>query len=269
MFIIGVIQDSFKQLKSLKYLDLSRTNLLNLDACIFFQLSGLTTLSIERLLFNCSSCWLSIGRKKSLQILGHCFYNRKLQKIDSLTDEQMQDACSKSSIDCTIDYCEPGSIGYQKKIETVFSLSKDPHITKSRKTEILLSITFSIITLSIIAAVIILLYRWRQNKKPFCCHLAQTTATAEESRRRRQQIIDKNPTVIESVVTHGANMNVPTYSHQNYAYTNDETSNNKRKLFNPMFADSPSSDIRHHQQQSIMVSNDSTSHSSQLYSENL
>ncbi|CAF3988424.1 unnamed protein product [Rotaria sp. Silwood2] len=265
-----VIQDSFKYLKSLKYLDLSNTNLLDLDACIFIQLTGLKILSIEHISLNCTSCWLSIARKNSLEIFGQCLNEKKMQHINSLTDKQIQYACSKSSIDCSLDYCEPGSINHQQKSDKLVSSAKNSHTTKKRTIEVMLSIIFSIITLIIVITVIIFISRWRQNKKLFCCHFRQTTktTTAEETRRRRQQIIDKNPTVIESVVTHGANMNVPSYPCQNYAYINDETSNNKRKLYNPMFADSPTSDIRQ-QQQSVMVSNDNSSYNSQLYSEKL
>ncbi|CAF0990089.1 unnamed protein product [Rotaria sp. Silwood1] len=262
-----VIQDSFKYLKSLKYLDLSNTNLLDLDACIFIQLTGLKTLSIQYVLLNCTSCWLSIARKTSLQIFGQCFNEKTIQHIDSLTDRQIQSACSRSSIDCSFDYCEPGSINHQKKSNELVSLTKNSHITRKRTIEIMLSIIFGIIAIIIVITLIIFISRWKQNKRLFCCRCPQTTV-AEETRRRRQQIIDKNPTVIESVVTHGANMNVPSYPYQNYAYVNDEASNNKRKLYNPMFADSPTSDIRH-QQQSVMTSNDSIFYNSQLYSENL
>ncbi|CAM4868123.1 unnamed protein product [Rotaria socialis] len=273
-----VVQDSFKYLKSLKYLDLSHTNLLNLDACIFIQLIGLQSFSIELQSVNCTSCWLYIAKKKSPQIFGHCLDEKKIQRIDSLTDEQIKNACSQSSIDCTIDYCDPGSMKHhQQKVDTLFPLDTTPHLTKKRTIKLIFGTLFSIITLSIAIAFIILIIRRKQNKKILCCDLSQTTTTittttttttAEETRRRRQQIIDKNPGVIESVVTHGANMNVPSHPYENYAYCNDENSNNKRKLYNPMFADSPTSDIRQ-QQQSIMVSNDSTSQSSQLYSENL
>ncbi|CAF3826440.1 unnamed protein product [Rotaria sordida] len=268
-----IIQDSFKYLKSLNYLDLSNTNLLDLDACIFIQLTGLKILSIEHILFNCTSCWFSIARKNSLQIFGQCLNEKIIQNINSLTDKQIQYACLKSSIDCSLDYCEPGSINYQQKSNQLISLVKNSHITKKRTIEIIFSI---IILIIMIITLIIFISRWKQNKKLFCCLFSQTTTTTtttEETRRRRQQIIDNNPTVIESVVTHGANMNVPSYSCQNYSKFNDETSNNKRKLYNPMFADSPTLDIRHQQQQqqqqSVMASNDNTSHNSQLYSEKL
>ena len=253
----------------MKYLDLSSTNLFDLDACIFNQLKGLKTLEIERVSFNCTSCWIPIARQNSLQISGQCLDNRTIQRFDSLTDKQLQHACSKSSIDCLLDYCEPGSIISEKKSDKLFSSPRSSNPVKTRTIEIILGVIFSIIAIIIVITFIILISRWRQGKKLFCFQLPQTTTIAEATRRRRQhhkQIIDNNPAVIESVVTHGANMNVPPYPHQNYAFVNDKTSNNKRKLYNPMFADSPTSAI---QQSSIMVSNDNTSHNSQLYSENL
>ncbi|CAF1166958.1 unnamed protein product [Adineta steineri] len=277
-----IIQDSFKYLKSLQYLDLSSTSLLEFDACILFPLIGLKTLRLEHVTLNCTSCWLPIARENSLQLFGQCLNNQTIQSFDSLTDKQFQYACSKSSIDCTSDYCEPGSINHDGIIHKTFSLSKTSYKIKNPTVKIILSIVFSIITFIISILFIILLSRWKQGKKLFCCHFLQTTTAttiAEATRRRRQhhkQIIDNNPVVIESVVTHGANMNVPPYPHNNYAYLNDEISNNKRKLYNPMFADSPTSDIRQQQQQQqqqppvvVVVSDDSTSYNSHSYSEQL
>jgi len=110
----------------------------------------------------------------------------------------------------------------------------------------------------IIITVIILIYRWRKGRKIFCCDfLSPTSSTMTGITRRRhhqKQIIDNNPTVIESVVTHGANMNVSSYRHENDAYFNESTTNSKRKHYNPMFKDSPISDIRRHQ--SAQESND-------------
>jgi hypothetical protein len=118
----------------------------------------------------------------------------------------------------------------------------------------------------IILTIIILIYRWRKGKDLLCCDFFPTTSsrinevTRHHRRQHQKQIIDNNPTVMESVVTHGANMDIPSYS-------NETTSNTKRKLYNPMFTDSSSSDIRPHQ--SIMLSNDSCFQNNQLYSENL
>jgi hypothetical protein len=186
--------------------------------------------------------------------------------LDSLTNQQLEHTCSKSSIDCSLDYCEPGSIIHEQNSDKLLSIPKNSSITKTRTIVFILGM----IALSLFILFIISIFRWRKSKKIFCCHFSQTTTTiAEATRRRRQhhkQVIDSNPAVIESVVTHGANMNVPPYPHNNYAYLNDETSQNKRKLYNPMFADSPTSDIR---QQSVMVSNDNTSHNNYLYSEHL
>ncbi|CAF0783042.1 unnamed protein product [Adineta ricciae] len=270
-----VIQDSFKYLKSLQYLDLSSTNLLDFDACIFIQLTGLQILRIEHVSFNCTSCWLPIARKKALELSGHCLNNQTIQSFVSLTDKQFPYACSKSSIDCSTDYCEPGSLNSTKAMSKSRLSSKTSDRVKTLTAEIIVGILFSIITLVIIILSIVLVTRWKQGRPIFCCHFSQTSPTiAEATRRRRQhhkQIIDSNPVVIESVVTHGANMNVPPYPHHNYAYFNDETSNNKRKLYNPMFADSPALDIRHQQQQSVIVvvSDDSISQNSQFYSEHL
>jgi len=227
---------------------------------------GLKTLQIERVSLNCTSCWLLIARKNSLEISGQCFYNRTIQNLDSLTNQQLEHTCSKSSIDCSLDYCEPGSIIHEQNSDKLLSIPKSSYITKTRTIVFIVGM----IALSLFILFIISIFRWRKSKKFFCCHFSQTTTTiAEATRRRRQhhkQVIDSNPAVIESVVTHGANMNVPPYPHNNYAYLNDETSQNKRKLYNPMFADSPTSDIR---QQSVMVSNDNTSHNNYLYSEHL
>ena len=261
--ILGIIQDSFKYLKSLKYLDLSSTNLVDLDACIFIQLTGLKTLHIERISLNCTSCWLIIARKHSLHISGQCLFNQTIRHLDSLTDHQLEHTCSKSSIDCSKDYCEPGSIISDKLV--IVSRSS-VFINTPTIVWILAVIGFVILISSIIAIV-----RWRKSEKLLCCHVSETTSTAEETRRRRRehhkQIIDSNPAVIESVVTHGANMNVPPYSHPNCAYQNDETSKNKRKLYNPMFADSPTTaDSR---QQAVNISNDSDLQDNYFYSEHL
>ncbi|UJR21069.1 hypothetical protein I4U23_024169 [Adineta vaga] len=271
-----IIQDSFKYLKSLQYLDLSSTNLFHFDACIFIQITGLQIFHIEHVSLNCTSCWLPIARKKGLQLSGHCLNNNTIQSFDSLSDKQFQYACSKSSIDCSLDYCEPGSLNHTKQMDKSLSSPRTSRRIKTRTIEIILGIVFSIIILIVITVCIILFIRWKQGRPVFCCHLSQTSPTttiAEATRRRRQhhkQIIDSNPVVIESVITHGANMNVPPYPYQNYAYFNDETSNNKRKLYNPMFADSPALDIRHPQQPVIdIVSDDSISQNSQFYSEHL
>jgi len=241
--------------------------LFDLDACIFIQLTGLKTLKIERVSLNCTSCWLLIARKNSLEISGQCLSNRTIRQLNSLNDQQLEHTCSKSSIDCSLDYCEPGSIIHHQQSDKLFSVLKNSDIKKIP----LIIIILGLIAFIILIIFILSIFRCRKSQNIFCCHFPQTTTIAEATRRRREhhkQIIDNNPAVIESVVTHGANMNVPQYPHQNYAYLNDETSTNKRKLYNPMFADSPTTDIRQ-QQQPVMVSNDSTSHSNYLYSEHL
>jgi hypothetical protein len=260
LIIIGIIQDSFKYLKSLKYLDLSSTNLIDLDACIFIQLISLKTLQLERNSLNCTSCWLLIARKNSLHIFGECLTNRTIRHLDSLTNQQLEHACSKSSIDCSKDYCEPGLIIHQSTSDRLVSSVRTSSIIKTRTIVFILGIIAFVALIILIISII----RWRKTR---------TISTAEETRRRRRehhkQIIDNNPAVIESVVTHGANMNVPSYPHQNCAYINDETSKNKRKLYNPMFADSPTSDNRQQQQQAVNVSNDNESQNNYLYSEHL
>ena len=250
LIILGIIQDSFKYLKSLKYLDLSSTNLVDLDACIFIQLISLQTLQLERNALNCTSCWLVIAQKNSLHITGECLINRTIRHLDSLTNQQLDHACSKTSIDCSKDYCEPGLIVHQPTSDRIFS---SPKASPTMKTGTIVFI-LGIIALVGFIILIISIVRYRKN---------QTVTTTEETRRREhhKQIIDRNPAVIESVVTHGANMNVPSYPHQNYAYVNDETSKNKRKLYNPMFADSPTLDIH--------VSNDRDSPDNYFYSEHL
>lgn len=268
-----MVQDSFKNLKNLKFLDVSETNIVDLDACIFIQLTGLEIFQVKRVSLKCKSCWLSIAREKRFQIFGQCYDENMNRQINSLTDKQIEHGCLQSSINCSFDYCEPGSINQINSSENQSSLMKYAPIRKKDTIEIILVIVFSMIILTTLVTCVVVIFRWKQNKQFLCCHFRQTTSTAattmkKETRRHRQQIIDKNPTVIESVVTHGANMNVPSYPYRNDAYFNDETANNKRKLYNPMFADSPTSDSRHHQQ-TIMVSSDSTSHNSELYSENL
>ncbi|CAF4550429.1 unnamed protein product [Rotaria sp. Silwood1] len=271
-----IIQDSFKYLKSLKYLDLSSTNLFDVDGCIFIQLTGLRTLKIERVSINCSSCWLPIAKKNSIILFGQCLNNMTIQRLDSLTNEQLHYSCSKSSIDCSLDYCEPGSFNFEYKsfsFDKLSDLTKNSNTSKNQTIKIILSIIFSIIAFIIIILLIILIYRWKQGKNLICCQfLSTTTSTMTEITRRhrrqhQKQIINKNPTVIESIITHGANMNVPPYPRHNNEYSTEATSNNKRKLYNPMFMNSPKSDTRYHQ--STIVSDDNCSHSNQMYSENL
>lgn len=236
-----LVQDSFKYVKSLAYLDLSRTNLYNLDACIFVQLVSLKILQIEYISMNCTSCWLLIARKNALQIHGQCYSNESQRDIRSLTTDHLEEACSKTSIDCSKDSCEPGRIEYEdKKLIDIKSSSLF-------KTSTILFI-LGMICLSLFIVFLLGFYRWKKKKQIFCCQFSlqrKTTTIAEATRRQREhhkQIINHNPAVIESVVTHGANMNVPSYPYQNDGYFNDETSKNKRKLYNPMFADSSTTD---------------------------
>ena len=266
---IGITQDSFKYLKSLKYLDLSRTNLFDFDGCEFIPLIGLRTLRLESLSLNCSSCWLPIAKEKSVQLFGQCRFNTSTQSLDTLTDKQLAHVCGKSSIDCSVDSCEPGSIVPHQKSESRPVPAKELRPGQTRTIEVILGLLFGLITLAILVILLILWLRWKQGRTLSCCRFYQaTTSIAEATRRRREhrkQIIDSNPAVIESVVTHGADMNVPPHSHHNYSYFNEETSNNKRKLYNPMFADSPTGDSRHGQQ-AAAVSNDQTSSNNQFYS---
>ena len=245
-----MIQDSFKYLKSLKHLDLSSTNLFDLDACIFVQLIGLQTLHIEHLSLNCTSCWLLIARKNALYISGQCLANDTFRQFDTLTDYQLDDACSKTSIDCSKDYCEPGSI-VSNQFSTV--IRRSPLIKTPLKITILV-----VIGLIIVKSLVLLIIRWRKDGRIFCCYSKDKSIRRDQ----RKEIIDSNPAVIESVVTHGANMNLSTHSHHNSAYLNDETSKNKRKLYNPMFADSPTLDIQ-------QGSNDDDSPDNSFYSERL
>lgn len=186
-----------------------------------------------------------------MYISGQCLVNDTLRQFDTLTDYQLDDACSKTSIDCSKDYCEPGSI-VSNQFSTVIrqsSLIKTP-----------LKITILVVIgLIIVKSLILLIIRWRKDGRIFCCY------SKEQSTRK--EIIDSNPAVMESVVTHGANMNLSTHSHHNSAYLNDETSKNKRKLYNPMFADSPTLDIQ--QQRSNSGSNDDDSPDNSFYSERL
>ncbi|CAF3732620.1 unnamed protein product [Adineta steineri] len=264
-----IVYDSFKYLNSLKYLDLSSTNLFDLDGCLFTQLTSLHILKIERVSINCSSCWLSKMKKHSIKLFGQCLHNNTIKQLDSLTtDQQIHSSCSKSSIDCSIDYCEPGSFNIESKsflsIKTSNSV-EDSNVSKNRTIEIVLGVVFSLIGLFVIIVIIILIYRWRQGKKIFCCDVlpkTSSTTIATTRNQSRKQILNKNPTIMESVITHGAEMDVSPYSHHEY-----EHSDNKRNLYNPMFVDSPKSEIRH--QSPTMVTNDDRFHNSQLYAENL
>lgn len=234
-FNLGLVQDSFKYAKSLTYLDLSSTNLYDLDACIFVQLTGLQIIQIESLSMNCTSCWLLIARKNALQIHGECYSNESRRDILSLTNDHLERTCSQTSIDCSKDSCEPGRIKIEEKKLVQIKTSS------LFKTSTILFI-FAMICLTIIFVFLLGFYRWKKKKPIFCCQYPtrKTTTIAEATRRQREhhkQIINHNPDVIESVVTHGANMNVPSYPYQNDGYFNDETSKNKRKLYNPMFAD--------------------------------
>jgi len=202
---------------------------------------------------------LPIAKKNSIELFGQCLNNITIQRLDSLTTQQ----CTKSSIDCSVDYCEPDSFNFRDKSLSsgkITSLTETSNTSKNRTIGIVLSIVFSIIAVIIILTVIILIYRWKKGKNLLCCDFLPTTSskmsaiTRRHRRQHQKQMIDNNPTVIESVVTHGANMNVPPYPHQNSSYSNETTSNTKRKLYNPMFKDSPTSDLRHHQ--SIIISND-------------
>lgn len=209
------------------YLDLSSTNLVNFDGCIFFQLSHLQIFKIERVLINCSSCWLPIAEKNSIQLFGECLTNVSVQRLGS----PITNPCSKSSIDCSIDSCQ--SDFFSEKSD-VYHQSKTSHSNSNRTVDIILAIVFSLLALLMIIAVIIFIYRWKKGKKLFCCD-------SPPSQRRRtkhhKDIIKNNPTIIESIITHGANMNEQD--------SNQSTGNTKRKLYNPMFADSSRSDMGH------------------------
>lgn len=269
---LGVIQDSFKHLKSLKYLDLSSTDLFDLDGCIFIQLTSLRTLKIERVSINCSSCWLPIAKRKSIELFGQCFNNKNTQQLNSLTDEQLRDSCSKrSSVDCSSDYCDPGTFNsLYKSLQSSKSsdTNNSSNASKNLTLEIVLSIIFTIILLIVIIAVTTLIYRWRQNKTLICWKfMSPSTMNETTIRQHKKEVINKNPSIIESVVTHGANMNVTPYSNNNYEDVHEATLADKRKHYNPMFTDSPKSEIRCHQ--SFLVSNGDSFHSKQMYSENL
>ncbi|CAM4753916.1 unnamed protein product [Rotaria magnacalcarata] len=251
-----IIQDSFKYVKSLNYLDLSSTYLFDLDGCIFIQLTGLRKLKIEHVSINCSSCWLPIAKTNSIALLGECLDKNQIQRLDTLTDKQIHDSCSKSSINCSSNYCEPVLFNFQYKsvsYEQVSDTSESSNQSKSRAIAITLGIIFSIIASIIIMTTIIVVYRWKQGKELLCCDFRTTTSstvteiTQRHRRQHQKKIINKNPTAIESIITHGANMNVPSYpSHHNDAYSSETTSNTKRKLYNPMFTDSPKSNLRYH-----------------------
>jgi hypothetical protein len=184
-----------------------------------------------------------------------------------LTNQQLEKSCPKTSIDCSTDYCEPGSFNIQYRSLSSDVLPKTSDASKNRTIEIVLGVIFSIIALVIIIVIIVLIYRWKKGKRLFCCKFLSTTSSRQ--RQHHKQIIDSNPTVIESVVTHGANMDIPPYPHHDYGYSNEMTANNKRKLYNPMFTNSPKSELSHHQSNIVSRTSSSSYNNDQLYSENL
>ena len=206
----------------MNYLDLSSTNLIDFDGCIFFQLTHLHIFKIERVLINCSSCWLPIAEKNSIQLFGQCLNNVSVQRLDS----PILNPCSKTSIDCSSDSCQVDFFG--EKSDT-FPQAKTSNSNRNRTLEIALGVVFSLVALLIILTVIIFIYRWRNGKKLFCCHFSPTSSGLT---RHQNEIMKNNPTMIESIITHGTNMNQPDY-HQS-------TGNTKRKLYNPMFVESSS-----------------------------
>ena len=117
--------------------------------------------------------------------------------------------------------------------------------------------TVGVVALLVVIMVMLLVYRWRNGQPLLCCDILR--ARTREARRQQKQSDDRNPAVIESVVTHGANMNVPSNLHQNYAYANENTASTKRKLFNPMFDDSPRADNRRSQNETSFRNHHSTS----------
>ncbi|CAF0926112.1 unnamed protein product [Adineta ricciae] len=248
-----LVQDSFRYLRSLNYLDLSSTNLFMVDGCIFNQLSTLKLLKIERVLMNCSSCWLPVAKKKSIKLIGQCLDNSTMRNLSSLMDQQLNSSCLKSFIDCSADSCEPGSFDIDSKSFSLSrdssALSKDSNASKNRTIQIVLGVIFSIVALLIIILIVILIYRWRQGKKLFCWQpFLRSSPSARIQNQHQKQIIDNNPTIIESIVTHGANMDVsPASSPQ-------MNLNAKRKLYNPMFNNPSPIDV-HSPHLTNMVSN--------------
>ena len=202
---------------------------------------------------NCSSCWLPVAKKNSIQLIGQCLDNSTMRNLSSLTDQQLNSSCPKSSIDCSADSCEPGSFQIDSKafssLRDASALSKSSDTSKNRTIEIVLAVIFSVVALLIIIFIIILIYRWRQGKKLFCWQLfPRSSPSAQIQNQHQKQIINNNPTIIESVITHGANMDVsPASSPQ-------ANSNMKRKLYNPMFNNTSPIDV-HSPHLTTMVSN--------------
>ena len=184
-----------------------------------------------------------------------------------MTNQQLEKSCPKTSIECSTDYCEPDSFNIQHRSLSSDVSSETSDTSKNRTIEIVLGVIFSLIALVIIILITVLIYRWKKGKRLFCCKFLSTTLSRQ--RQHHKQIIDTNPAVMESVVTHGANMNIPPYPHHDHEYSNEMTANNKRKLYNPMFTNSPKSELSHHQSSIVSRTNSSSYNNDQVYSENL
>jgi hypothetical protein len=230
---------------------------------------------------------LSNAKKNSVELQGQCLNAVNIQRLDSLTDQQLDGSCSKTSIDCSVDSCQLDSVDVeqQRRLATneLSLLRSSSQADSNRKIEIILAVVFSLIATMAFAAFIIVIYRYKKGKSLLCCDCLQLKATTTTSTaaanaaatkkanhrdlQYHRHMINRNPTVIESIVTHGANMNLPSHGNQNHAYAQENGSNTKRKLYNPMFADSPKSDNRHNQH-AIVESNDTYSSHHQIHSEN-
>ena len=256
----GVAHESFNHLKSLKYLDVSSSNLINVDSCLLISLSSLRTFKIERVPINCSSCWIVTAKANSIQLFGQCMNNITVQSLDSLKDQQqLQEKCSSLASACALNSCELNT-NKLKKLSSIDGLAKNTESSNEQRNQtisIILAVIFSFITLLIIVILVIFIVRWKRGKKfPFCHFITSFNKTPRHQHKRE---INENTAAIESIVTHRTDMNNSSHAYQNHYVPSDGSrSSNERKLYNPMFSESPKLEMRPFQQQQL-VSNGSMS----------
>jgi hypothetical protein len=79
--------------------------------------------------------------------------NVTIQRLDSLTNQQLRGSCSKRSIDCSRDYCEPGSFNFEQRSFSSDALPTSSDTSKNRTIEIVLGLVFSIVAILVIVTI--------------------------------------------------------------------------------------------------------------------